>query len=455
MSVLTLLTSCLPPFLLAAGLFFFVRLSGFPFSRPRILFSLLGEGGASSRRALVLSLAGTLGVGNIAGVGVALAIGGEGAILWLFVGGIVATVLKYAEIALSVDKRRPGEKSRGALDYIRPTLGSGAALLFALLMLALSILMGSLLQGSVIRAAADGLRACPPLPLALCLSGMTALLFLGGRRAVERLTGALIPVLTVLYCALAVGILLKNFAALPYVTLRIVRGAFSFRSVGGGLLGTGIVRAMRAGIGKGLFSNEAGAGTAPFAHGDAGVHPAHEGLYGVLEVAIDTLFMCTLTALAVLSCFRELPALSGTALVSAAFSAVYGRAAGAAVALSVILFSYATVACWVSYGRAVLSLLSPARPLRFIYAASFCLALTLGVYLGEKSTFLLCDAALAAMTFINTAALLKNAPRIRHLTDEYLLLQKARARKRKGARSEAREFQTKAPSLTRRAHGKR
>ena len=422
-SISSLLSFCLPPFLLSAGIYFLIRLSGFPILRSRrALCGMLREGDTASRRALFLSLAGTLGIGNIAGVGVALAVGGEGAVFWLFIGGIVATVLKYAEVALSLDLRPSGQKSRGALDYITPTLGRGPALLFAALTLALSLLMGSVLQGSVIRAAASEVLPIPTLPLALCLFSVTLLLFIGGRHTVEGITAVAIPVLTILYCLVALVIVFVNITSLPSVILRILRGAFSLRSTGGGLLGIGLVRAMRAGIAKGLFSNEAGAGTAPFAHGGATVHPARQGLYGVLEVAIDTLFMCTLTALAVLSVFDPLPSLSGTALVSAAFASVFGRAAGALVSLSVVLFSYATVACWVSYGQSALSHLSTARALQILYALVFCAALLLGVYLGEGRAFLLCDAVLAAMTFINVTALLKNTTRIRRLSEEYLLL---------------------------------
>lgn len=417
------LSSCLPPFLLTAGIYFFVVLSGFPLARPRrALHGILHASDAASRRALFLSLAGTLGVGNIAGVGVALAIGGEGAIFWLFLGGIVATVLKYAEVALSLDAKPQEKKSRGAIDYIKPTLGRGAALIFALLTLALSLLMGSLLQGSVIRAAMGEVLPIKPLPLGLFLFGITALLFLGGRRTVEGLTALLIPWLTLLYCILALAIIFVNITSLPSVIWRILCGAFSLQSAGGGILGLGLMRAMRAGIGKGLFSNEAGAGTAPFAHGDAGVHPATQGLYGVLEVAIDTLFMCTLTALAVLSVFETLPPLSGTALISAAFASVFGQAAGTMVALSTILFSYATVACWVSYGQSALMHLTPSRPLHALFAFLFCVTLLCGVFLGEGSAFSLCDAVLAGMTFINTTALIKNARRIRRLTDEYMLM---------------------------------
>ena len=419
----TCLSACLPPFLLAAGIYFFVLLSGFPLTHVRrTVRDLFGRRNAASRRALFLSLAGTLGVGNITGVGMALAVGGEGAVFWLILGGIVATVLKYAEVALSLDARAKDRESRGALDYIAPTLGGGAALAFSLLTLALSLLMGSLLQGSVINAATVEILPFHPLSLGLCLFSVTALLFLGGRRAVERLTGALIPWLTAIYCLLALFIVFLNISALPSVLGRILRGAFSLRSAGGGILGIGMMRAMRAGIGKGLFSNEAGAGTAPFAHGNTEVPPAVEGLYGVLEVAIDTLIMCPLTALAVLSSFAVLPNLSGSALVSAAFASVFGQAAGKAVSLSIILFSYATVACWVSYGQSALAHLTRSTRLGRLYAFCFCFSLFLGVYLGEGNAFSLCDTVLAAMTFINTAALLKNARQIRRLTDEYLLL---------------------------------
>ena len=413
-----LMFTCLPPFLLAAGLYFCVRLRGFPFRHPCRLAACLRGTGKDSRRALFLSLAGTLGVGNIAGVGTALAVGGAGAVLWLAVGGTVATVIKYAEVTLALGARPQSGESRGALDYIRPTLGRGAAVAFALFTLLLSLTMGSLLQGGVIAEGAGVLFAARPLPVGLLLAGLSLLLFLGGRRLVERLSGAVIPMLTLLYCTGAVLIVLTHIGALPAVLGRILRGAFSLRSAGGGLLGAGITQAMRAGIANGLFSNEAGAGTAPFAHGHATAAPAVQGVFGILEVAIDTLLMCTLTALAVLCVFDPLPSLSGTALVAAAFRSVAGAWAGDAVTLSCILFSFATVACWVSYGQVALSHLSR-RPLpRALYPLVFSAALVIGALLGEGRGFLPVDIILALMTFINLAALLKSTGRIRALTAE-------------------------------------
>lgn len=418
----TLVFTCLPPFLMAAGIYFCVRLGGFPLRGGRRILSCLKGTGKASRRALFLSLAGTLGVGNIAGVGVALAVGGAGAVFWLFVGGAVATVLKYAEVTLALGAKPAGRESRGALDYITPTLGRRVATVFALLALFLSLTMGSLLQGGVIAEVMLSLAGWRPIAVGLLLSGLTLPLFLGGRRAIERLASLLIPALTLLYCGGALLILLLRADTLPAVLARIAREAFSLRSAGGGLAGIGIARAMRAGISKGLFSNEAGAGTAPFAHGHAEAPPAVQGVFGILEVAIDTLLMCTLSALSVLCVFDPLPPLSGTTLVAAAFGEVFGAGAGELVSLSVTLFAFATVACWVSYGQTALSHLSPRPALRPLYALLFCALLTVGATVGEGDGFLLSDILLGLMSFINLTALLKSTDRIRSLSAEGGLL---------------------------------
>lgn len=418
-----LLGSCLPPLLLAAGLFFAFRLSFFPLRHPIRTARRLGGGNArSSLSALGVALAGTLGVGNIAGVGVALAVGGEGAVLWMVVSAILASFLKYAEITLALDRKRAGV-SRGALDYITPTLGRGPAALFALLMLALALTMGSLLQGQVIAETAATLGHIRPLSVGLVLTALTLLLFLGGHRAVARLSGLLIPPLTLFYTLGALAVVALNSAAIPSALLRILRGAFSPVSAGGGLLGSGVAAAVRAGIGRGLFSNEAGAGTAPFAHGSADVTvPARQGLFGILEVTLDTVLMCTLTALAILTVFDPLPSLSGTALVAAAFRSVFGELAGGLVSISVILFAYATVACWVMYGRQALGHLTERRWIHLLFPLLFSGMLAVGAVMTPAGAWGAADLVLGGMTLINTVALLKNAKRVRTLTEEYGLL---------------------------------
>lgn len=419
-----LLGTCLPPFLLVAGVFFLLRLRAFPYLHPlRTLKRMGGHGGIrGSLTALTVALAGTLGVGNIAGVGVALAVGGAGAVLWMAVGGLLVAILKYAEITLSLDERRGGA-NRGALNYIEPTLGHGTALLFALLALSLSLFMGSLLQGQVIAEALGTLAPLTPCAAGLLLSGITLLLFLGGRRAVERLSAIVIPLLTALYLLAAFAVLVLHRDALPSVLLRILREALLPKSVGGGMAGAGVVQAIRVGIGRGLFSNEAGAGTAPFAHSAVDVEsPARQGLFGIPEVLVDTVLMCPLTAMAVLAVFDPLPSLSGTALVAAAFAKVFGRAGESFILVSIVVFAYATVACWVEYGRLALSHLTQHPIARATYPLIFSGLLTIGAVITADGAFGLCDTVLGIMTLINTTAILKRARRIRALTEAHGLL---------------------------------
>ena len=421
-----LLGACLPPTLLAAGLYFYMRLGAFPLRHPkRMLRRLFGGGGSrrSSLSALMLALAGTLGVGNITGVAVAISVGGAGAVFWMWVSGIAAAILKYAEITLSLDARCRAGKSRGAIDYITPSLGRHAGLAFAALSLLLSLTMGSLLQGNVISDALSVALPVAPVAVGLFLAGITLLLFLGGRRAVTRLTGLLIPVLTLAYTGVSLALIIVNITSLPSVFSRILHEAFSLRSLGAGVGGFGMARAIRAGISKGLFSNEAGAGTAPFAHGAADTAiPAHQGLFGLVEVFVDTILMCTLTALAILVVHERIPDLSGTGLVTAAFADILGNAAAPFVSLSILFFSYATVACWVGYGQTALGYFSTHPTVGALYALLFSALLVVGALLPADGAFDICDTVLGAMTLINIAALLKNRARIRTLTEEYGLI---------------------------------
>ncbi len=420
-----LLGAVLGPFLLLLGLFFWFYLKAFPLRHPKRTLRLLfgserGKGG--SFRQMTVALAGTLGVGNITGVGVALSVGGPGAILWMWVGALATMLLKYAEIGLTLRAR--GKRNQGAYPYIERALGQRSASFFLFLCLLCSFLMGSLLQGNVI---AEALNECFSLPkprIGLALLLITLLLFLGGRRFIERAASILIPILSILYIFFSLRVVFVNITLLPDRLLLILRSALSWESAGGGLMGYTWIRAMRAGITKGLFSHEAGAGTAPLAYGGADSPPAKAGLYGLAEVGIDTLLICTLTALTVLLSFDTLPALSGTALVSAAFATLYGDIAAPLVSLSIVCFSYATVACWVYYGQVTLSVFSQ-RPLyKLLYALLFSLLLPLGSRISPAGAWGMTDALLGVMTLLNGVALFKSRAEVRQLTVEAGLIDK-------------------------------
>lgn len=414
----SVLGAILGPFLLLLGLFFWFYLKAFPMKHPRRTLSLLfgsekGKGGGSFRQ-MTVALAGTLGVGNITGVGVALSVGGPGAILWMWVGALCTMLLKYAEISLTLYEKK--EKNQGAYPYIKKSLGKGWGVLFLFLCLLCSFFMGSLLQGNVIAETLKESFSLPPAKVGLCLLFVTLLLFLGGRRFIEGAAAIVIPILSFLYIFFSLGVIFVNITLLPEKLLLILRSAFSLKSIGGGVMGYGLVRAMRAGIAKGLFSHEAGAGTAPLAHGEAKASPAKQGLFGLAEVGIDTLVICTLTALTVLLSFDSLPPLSGTALVSAAFATLYGKIASPLVSSAIVCFSYATVACWVYYGQVVLSFFSE-RPLyRGLYALLFSLLLPIGALSSSEGAWGVTDALLGVMTLLNGVALFKSRAAVRQLT---------------------------------------
>ncbi len=415
-----ILGAILGPFLLLLGLFFWFYLGGFPLLHPKRTLKLLfrppkGKKDGSFRQ-MTVALAGTLGVGNITGVGVALSVGGPGAILWMWVGALATMLLKYAEIGLTLYQKK--EKNQGAYPYIKRALGKRAATLFLLLCLLCSFFMGSLLQGNVIAETLSESFSFSCEAVGLCLLFSTLLLFLGGRRFIERASSVVIPILSFLYIFFSLIVIFVNITFLPEKLSLILRSAFSLKSAGGGMMGYGFIQAMRAGISKGLFSHEAGAGTAPLAHGEAKALPAKQGLFGIAEVGIDTLVICTLTALTVLLSFDSLPPLSGTALVSAAFATLYGRIASPLVSVAIVCFSYATVACWVYYGQVALSLFSE-RPLyRGLYALLFSLLLPIGALSSPEGAWGMTDALLGVMTLLNGVALFKSRANVRKLTEE-------------------------------------
>lgn len=423
----SVLGAILGPFLLLLGLYFWVYLKAFPLKHPRRTLALLfgfekGTDGGSFRQ-MTVALAGTLGVGNITGVGVALSVGGPGAILWMWVGALATMLLKYAEIGLSLYEKK--EKNQGAYPYIKKSLGKRWAVFFLFLCLLCSFFMGSLLQGNVIAETLSENFSFSPVKVGLILLFLTLLLFLGGRSFIEGATAIVIPILSFLYMFFSLTVVFVNITLLPEKLLLILRSAFSLQSVGGGMMGYGLIRAMRAGISKGLFSHEAGAGTAPLAHGEADAPPAKQGLFGIAEVGIDTLVICTLTALAVLLSFDTLPPLSGTALVSAAFASLYGKIASPLVSLAIVCFSYATVACWVYYGQVVLSLFSE-RPLyRGLYALLFSLLLPIGALSSPEGAWGVTDALLGVMTLLNGVALFRSRAAVRQLTLEAGLIEES------------------------------
>lgn len=424
-----------PCLLVLAGIYYAVYLRGLPLRHPLRLLRVLTErapsDGVSPIRALSLALAGTLGVGNIVGVSAAIALGGFGAIFWMWVSALCAMLLKYAEIVLAVRHRRfsrDGSPYGGAPYYVRdcfalrrcPWLGRLLAGLFAVLCILNALTMGSAVQVRAVCEAMEGVFSIPPLVTATVLCAVCAAVLLLGSRAVLRLTDTLVPLMTLGYLVLSVAVLVLRADAVDDAFSRIVRDALTPAAGMGGLGGFLLSRALRYGTMRGLISNEAGCGTAPIAHASAScTMPAKQGVWGIVEVFTDTILLCTLTALVVTVSYGEVVAREGNYLMMTvdAYAAVLGDGAAIFMAVAVLLFGLATVVCWAHYGRACAAYLSERRWLCVLFSCLYCASVVWGSLAESALVWSLADLAVGAMTVINLWVLLLMRREVREETD--------------------------------------
>ena len=419
----------LPLFILCIGFYFTKILGGFYLLRPartlRLAFSKEGRGSVSPFRALSVSLAGTLGVGNIVGVAVALMIGGAGAMFWMWISAFLSMILKYAEIVLGMRYciYENGKKYGGPMYYmtkgIGGILGKLLALIFALLGVISALSMGSLVQ---MKAAADALSetfSFPSLLFGIGSAAVCAFLLLGGYEKISRVTAFVIPCLSAVYLVMSVRVVWLEADRIYPLCRMIMARAFSFSSASGGILGFLFSRALRQGIAKGSFSHEAGCGTAPLAHAGADTKiPAKQGILGIFEVFFDTVVLCTLTGFVILlSQGESFTQTNGMRLVLDAFAGYYGKSAYYIITLCIVLFALATVVCWGYYGKEMLSYLSGSRILSFIYVFLFCAVTAVGAVMEENTVWQISDITVALMTALNLSAVFMLRKEVREETE--------------------------------------
>ena len=402
--------------LMAAGVFFWLYLGKTPFRRTNQRKK--GELRASLG-ALSVALAGTLGVGNIAGVSLAIATAGPGALFWMWASALLAMILKYVEVVLAF--RFKGARGYGAMDYMKKGIGGKlgriAASVFALLCLFASLSMGGVLQADTavacLHAAFGGERTVYSVLLAL----LCAVCLFGGVKAVTSASVRLVPLMSVLYIAMCLGVLFVCRDRLPSALSAVLDEAMQPLSAGGGILGFLTSVSVRAGVSRGMLSNEAGCGTAPMAHVTAeGGDGMRQGRMGMFEVFFDTVVLCSLTALVILVtgvCDTAETTGSGMLLPLRAFSLVYGKSADYLLAVAVLCFSFATVICWGYYGECCLAYFTRARWATVLYRTTFSASVLLGAVLASSFIWTLTDVILGLMTVMNVLALLVLAPCLR------------------------------------------
>lgn len=422
------LLDTLPLLVTAVGIYFLVKLKFFFLLRPvNTLKKIIGRmKEPTARRSLSLALAGTLGVGNIAGVAYGLSVGGAGVLFWIFVSGLFAAVIKYAESALAAHFHTEGH---GGIQYVIGSsfgkLGKCLGGIWIVLCLLLSLTMGAPLQTrSVAEALTDGSRT---------VSFTVAMIFLillvaamsGGVRKIEKVTEIIIPASTVIYIMLCVGIMLANMPRMPSVLSEILEGAFSLKSAACGTSSVAMAVAVREGYSRGLLSNEAGAGTSAMAQSRAHFGSAAEvGLFGMCEVVFDTSLLCTATGLAVLASGVPLSSVGGMATVAAAVRSVYGPAAVALLFILVFAFAFSTVVCWYFYGTECVSQLFGTK-LRGVFSVLFAASAAVGFFTPSEYLILFTDCLLFFMSLLTLSALIKNSERVVRLSEQYGLLKKS------------------------------
>lgn len=435
-----------PIALILCGTFYALRLKFFHLLHPlRVLRGFLPNkkgGGVSSVKAVTLALAGTLGVGNIVGVSSAISLGGFGAVFWMWVSALVAMILKYAEIVLAMRHRRydAGGKGRGAamyyiLDFFTSRhmkrIGAVISAIFAVCFLICALTMGNMIQAEAIASSLEGTFGISPIISGIALCVLTFIIYMRGTSGILSLTNLLVPFMSLGYAIISVIIIIKNADALPYAFELIIRSAFSGEAAVGGIGGFAFLSAIRYGVMRGLVSNEAGCGTAPTAHSLAdSPSPATQGLWGIFEVFVDTVILCTMTALVVILKYDAVSAFEDSYMLMtlAAFEAGIGKSAGYFLSSSVACFGFATIVCWIHYCTSSLTYLKAKKGLTTAFMCLYCLCSFIGANASSSLSWLLSDLSMGIMTLINLAVIVPLWREVKEETEIFLNTHKKSAR---------------------------
>ncbi len=360
--------------------------------------------GISSFQSVTAALAGSLGTGNIVGVAVALSTGGPGAIFWMWLAAVPGMATAYAENVLGIRYRKRmanGQWSGGPMPYIHHALGHRfPSVLWSAVCSAAALCIGNLVQVNSIASAVNEAWHIPPLVTGVVLAAAAAPAILGGARSVTRLTERLVPFMAAIYLLACIAVITLNLSRLPDALWRIISGAFTPAATGGGFLG-----AMLTGIRRGVFTNEAGMGTSVLIHCTAdNATPEEQGQWSIFEVFVDTILMCTLTALAILVSGADSIA-SGSAMSAGAFRQLFGNHSDSFMALATLLFAFATVVGWSCCGERTFAYLFGEQH-TLLYKAVYVLFIIPGCIMNTNAVWAASDIFNALLMLPNLTAVI-------------------------------------------------
>jgi len=394
----------------------FVQLRKFGYAMKSTIGKLFSkneasEGSITPFQAVCTALAATVGTGNIAGVAGAIALGGPGAVFWMWISALLGMCTKFSEVVLAVkfrERSSEGDYVGGPMYYIKNGLGKKwmwLAYLYAAFGILAVFGTGNATQVNTIVAAINtpllnyNLLSTEHLGttnliIGIAIAIIVALILLGGIKRIGRVTEKLVPVMALLYIVLGIGLIVIRFEKIPAVFTSIFQGAFNPRAVTGGIVGSFFL-SMRNGISRGIFSNEAGLGTGSIAHACADTdNPVQQGMFGIFEVFMDTIVVCTMTALVVLLSGVDITfgQAAGAELTISGFTNVYGNWVSIFTAIAMLCFAFSTILGWGLYGERCAEFIFGPKirmPFRFVYSAVAILGATmdLGLIWGIADTF--------------------------------------------------------------------
>lgn len=393
----------------------------------------------SQFQSLCTALAATIGTGNIVGVATAIVLGGPGAIFWMWIMAIFGMMTNYSENVLGIYYRRKGENGEwhgGAMYYLRDGLGSYKgckwigivlAVLFSAFCLLASFGIGNMSQVNSIAGNMKSAFNIPSWVTGIALVILSSVVILGGLKRVALVTEKLVPFMAILYIIGALVVIVAHGNMIPAAFVSIFKGAFSAKSATGGVVGYGIQMAITWGFKRGAFSNEAGLGSSVMVHSSSNVkEPVRQGMWGIFEVFADTIIVCTLTALVVLTSGlvdlesgKMISENVKSALVGEAFGTIFGKAGPMFIAIAILLFAYSTVLGWSHYGTTAWGYLFGDKS-SIIYKIVFVVMIFFGCTMSLDLAWDLSDTFNGLMMIPNLIGVIALCPIVSKITKNYI-----------------------------------
>ena len=410
----------------------FIQIRGFKDGWNRTfggLFSKKGDAGKdgmSSFQALATAIAAQVGTGNIAGAATAIAVGGPGAIFWMWISAFLGMSTIFAEAVMAQKFKQvsdDGTVTGGPVYYIRGafkgTFGKVLAAIFAVLIIFALGFMGNAVQSNSIAASWNTAFGIPKIAMGIFIAVVSLFVFTGGMKRIAKVTELIVPIMAAFYIVGSLIVIFANVTAIPAAFHDIIVGAFKPAAVAGGAMGATLKLAVQKGVARGLFSNEASMGSTPHAHAVAKVnHPVEQGFVAMIGVFIDTFVILNLTALVIITTGSRTSGFTGAQLSQYAFSTLYGKFGEIFIAICMLFFAFSTIIGWYFFGEANIRYLFGAKAVK-IYSIIVCICVALGSLQEVDLVWNMADCFNSMMVIPNAIALVALSGLVKKTHDDY------------------------------------